>query len=418
MPQAAAEREQRAFHHDFGALSVRAYLRLQHARQHSLFSTGLVERPLLHSSARGCVSLDCTQAASRAGSKLLVRDLFIGQLLRQWDLPQAPAGYCPEAGWSWDGPGQHLTIPFGTVWRIPGMHCLQPPGQGAGMLHIDAGTGSMVLNRFQDRQWLETGWATAHACPRGSQLVVQAGFVDQEETIISVFSSAGELLQRRESRSNLEPVWAHCGQVFACQGMGDAMVQELWDRTAGALAAPKVSRFAWSTPFIADQFGMLMSGDAGCVVVVRAKQLDWSLLPAGAVQSDVCQLAWGSRLALLATTTELCLCSFLEGALTVEHTVTPRDGRHFTKSALALSADGQLCAAVTGHIDPQQHWLASSRYLAVMHLASGSLRELALHHTRLASGPDDCELRLCWTQDCSALLVSAKDASCHELFRF
>ena len=97
--------------------------------------------------------------------------------------------------------------------------------------------------------------------------------------------------------------------------------------------------------------------------------------------------------------------------------MTPQSGREYTHCHWVLAASGALCALVTGTRTKTSQQLVH-RHLGVLHLASGCLREYALSDFYLAGMVKDSELCVCWSRDCSAVLVADMEGSFRRVFRF
>ena len=396
---------------------VCAFLRRQHAVNRSILAGRDALRPVLHPGARlGCVSPDYARSAALApGNKLHVRDVFTGELLHKWDLPPVPAAFRAEVGWHWDAAGC-VTLLYGTPWRSAWL-VEEPPEQSfAGMVHVDVSTGSTAVTKVPLGE-LSSIWEP-EACfwPGRSLLLVHHGSSWEGALhVFTIFDNQGTLLHSFGDLSNrYEPVWAPADKALLLRPSADCgAVQMLWDIDTAVLSSLSVDNqevhsvfsLAWATPFFY-RAAMLVPGErsAQAVLVAQAGQ---PVLTCAQGDYNGWHAVWGSRRVLPATDNPnvLHLLSFARGALALERTVRFGEGRQLAGVSLALSADGELCAAVTG---TDHLWC----HLAVIHVASGSLCEWPLHAPDLVSIP-----RARWSMDCTAVLVSAQDGSRNELFR-
>ena len=399
---------------------MRTYLRCQHAVQRAVLSGAQPTQPPLHPGAQGCFSPDCTKSASLApGNKLQVRDMFSGHLLHEWDLPPIPAAVCRASSWGWDS--RQMTLLYGASWELDGHPSPQgDPSKLAGMVHVDTSTGSTATTRFKVGEASGRGWARASFCPKRDLVVVELGDVRDDETTIHILNSCGNLLRKLDGLRIFDSAfWAPAGQALTF--VEDRAVWVLRDLCAGPVAqaaSADVLQLAWATPFSGRAALLLWERDEQDrmrATVLIDQQAAIRHHVSQQVLTDVCSMAWGSRLAILATSTELHLYSLAGNTLTLQDTLSPEPGRLYARHPLALSADGALCAAVTTTPGPEHQ---KGRHLAVVHLALGTLREYAVLNAHLSNSISDQQLCVRWAQDCSVLLVSARDGSPNEVFKF
>ena len=415
--QAAAERAHGAFHPILSSSSILAYLRLQHSVQHNILSGRRPSQPPLHPAAsQGCFSQDCTKSASLApGHQLHVRDVFSGQLLCGWDLPHVPAAFTPTQGWAWCSAGQHLTLLFGQIWSNVRGLSYQQDGQATGLVHIDARSGRTATSQLQLGQLSGRVWASVHFCAQRSQVLVLHGDHTYAKVLTSIFDACGSLLHSSASlQGDFRAIWAPSGQAVTFWDMGNCSIWALGEICGGSIVRVEgpVKLLAWATP-LSDRLCLLLGGDQ--VVIMQHQQAQLRAALARPLASYYCDAVWGTCLAVLDCSFELQVYSVDEAGLALERIILPGSGRHFARGSIRLAAHGELCAIFTGTVAAEQK---SDRHLAVIHLASGCLREFAVQDDVLASTLLDYQVQLRWTQDCTAVLVSAKDGSHNELFKF
>ena len=135
-------------------------------------------------------------------------------------------------------------------------------------------------------------------------------------------------------------------------------------------------------------------------------------------------LVWGSRLAVLTcgndelqhsishriACDQLHLFRVTAAGLSLEHTLTA--GTRAFDCNISLSPDGEVLAAVTGSFCVRPETYLDQRHLALVHLATGSLHQIALRGRDSHGSSQGKAFSLRWAPDSSRLLVSA------ELFHF
>ena len=420
--QAAAERKHGVFHPALtGGPSVRENLRVLCTVQRNIVDGTSVTRPPMHGPL-GCLSPDFSRHAMLSlGGKLHVRDVSSGRLLHEWDLPQVPAAFCPAAGWGWDQTSQYLKLLWGKPWCRawkPAPHS----GNTAGMVHVDTWSGRTATVSLQLGGKSGQGWATAYFCPGSSLVLAHYGDWDEEDAAASIFDHNGCLLHSTEKVIGQQmPLWARGGQAVVFR-LGDHQTWSFWDLNTGSLEWIKSSEesvLAWATPYTGQAALLLKPGIEVDTPGSSKLPILVLTLPSSSENPSCCQLVWGSRLCLLADWRKMQLYSITgANALALQQIVQPKYGRHFIFSfnhLLSLAADGSMCAALTG--TPVAHKLVR-RHLAVVHLASGTLREYPLQDRQLGEVLEPDDLMVSWSRDCSAVLVSSRDGSHNEVLRF
>ena len=405
-----------------GAQCVRAYLRIQHTVEQAIVTAAPPATPVLPFGTQGVLSPDFRKAAALAfvasRPTLQVRDVSDGHLVHEWSLPRVPAAYVPEPGWNWAPGGQYLTMPFGLLWHMPWGPlrytgaASQSSQMVAGLLHVDLHAGATVVNTLL---WSGDGMAKAHYWTDCDLILVLVQLGD--ETTARIFSSCGMLLRSICDLPSFAEVWlGPAGQAAAC--LDDCgLVWLLWDLATDTAAVTQVEgqrvlQLAWATPCMGQAALLLHSnGSEGYLKLVQQQQLVQRVFGAGALDSEVCNAAWGCRLVLQANRTQLHLYSLSGGSLTWERGVTPQPGREYTQHPLTLSANGALCALVTGARRKDSQQLLD--HLGILHLASGCLREYSLSGRYMAS-----TVKVRWSQDCSAVMVTDVTGSHRRVFRF
>ena len=210
-----------------------------------------------------------------------------------------------------------------------------------------------------------------------------------------------------------QSVWAPSDQALALCDIYTGNVTFVRDFSSGMLMAPAApglhaSWGTWATPFSHRAALLLLTRGRDGLAITHATQPQLVFpLPS---QKEYDGAAWGVRLVLQHSYSELHIFPIDRSEATLKRIITPGDGRPFADS-LALSADGELCAVVTG--SRPAHWPANLErcHLAVLHLSTETLQEYPLRDWQLKENS-----RLRWSPDCSAVLVSARDGGCHELF--
>ena len=252
-------------------------------------------------------------------------------------------------------------------------------------------------------------------------MLVQLVSLPQGRQTLMIMDFEGKTLAfvaQEQSMQVLQCEWASGCEGLACnalQGPGQDPVNctciWLWGKviTLRGHCSP-----AWLAP------------SSGCLAIAMLDKIVLYDVEKGCLDANVWSeaecLCWGSRLAVLPRLAQGALqgCDRLllyvanDDGLILEHTVTA-GCRLFAPRLLRVSGDGEFCAAVTGF--PRRGKLRYC-HLAIVQLATGRLREYSLLDSLLADDLDCEELRVRWTPDCTAVLVSSNDGSRNEVFSF
>ena len=264
--------------------------------------------------------------------------------------------------------------------------------RGAG--HIDLQTGASVENTLR-----VPGEGMAKACfwPDCDLVLV---LVDRA---IRIFASSGTLLHTTNGHDSVFDAWlGPAGQAAAFTDR-HRVLWLLWNPSAGSVSQAglrNVMQLAWATPFSGLAVALLHAYDQDGykLYVSSQRQIELGTTITQAVDAEFCRLAWGSKLAVLATSTQLHVYALRDHSRTWERTVSPERGRVYACRALALSANRALGALVTG-TDTGRFQQHVGRHLAVLHLASGHLREYPLSDMHLAASLRDYDVCVCWSLD-------------------
>ena len=418
--QAAAEREYVIGHPVRRAVSVRKYLRLQHAVLSEVLIGALPSRPALRPHGQGSISTDATRHAALSGNRLYVRDLCSGRLEHVWELPQLSARERPSTDWRWDGGCGHLVLPYGGGWTLPEL-LADTDTSAAGLLFLELATGKPVVAHFQDAGGQD--WLACHCCPSRSLVLVEHRAEGRSHSVLlEVFSCQGVLLHSIGKRTacmlaKLAPDGSKVALILRPSSVA------VWDLASGASVHLEGAATEMPPVWVTPDSGQLalLSCSEGVAVTIAGLQVPLHstvLAPREAFDQHVC-VGWGSRMVLRTgdfDSPRLLLYRVQHGQLSLQQTVTAGP-RVFASGRLDLSADGELAAILTETLDPSSGQLLG-QHLAVLHLATGCLREYPLLQPQLSDALPHIALRLHWTPDSAAVLVSSPDGSCCELFSF
>ena len=408
--QAAAAREHGPFHPVLRAPSVRTYLCWRQLVHSSILGEGTADPAPLHIDCpSGSVSPDFLKIAKLGDSKrLLITGLACGQLLQTWALPKSPEALQPASTWMWAACSRLLALPCGDPWR-------RRSNGEASLLFVDSLTGSCTAVQLQ----LDASGRprlTADACPSRSVLVVLCHYEATQvsrASVLCVHDFAGTLVCRMEHDFSGLPIcsWAPSGMALLIRVSYPSSVW-LWEissTTAMRLLVSEVEGpppLAWAVPG-SDCVALCQQDRVSFFSTLSAHEEVHRPLP----HARWDKAAWGARMALFVAKElsdpapgcqQLQLLAVQDSGLVLQHTVTAASGQgRFIASTLQVSADGEMCAVVTGMpIKYGMHCL----HLAIVHLASGSLREFPLDRTRVPSGAQS--VRVCWRDDSSTVLIS------------
>ena len=306
-----------------GAQCVRAYLRIQHVVQQAIVTAAPPTRPSLPFGTQGVLSPDFGKQAAMAfvasPPTLQVRDVTSGRLLRNVALPQVPAAYTREPSWGWAPGGQHLTLLFGPLWHMPwgplGYTAARSSQMVAGMVHVNLQTGAHVVNRLP----MSGGPSMARACFWQDCDLILVLVEQGNETTVGISDSSGTLLRSITDFGSLTEAWlGPAGQAAALLDE-DGVVWLLWDLLSGALTrveGQQVMQLAWATPFSGQAALLLRGHDGEGYVACLRRQQQQQVARAridDPVDGEFCKAVWGSRLAIVATSTQLHLYSLSGG---------------------------------------------------------------------------------------------------------
>ena len=409
---------------------MRQYKHRQHTARANVLR-GVATLSPLHDPAGGAVSPDhCRRAQLVAGGRQLqIYDQVNGQLAHMWDLPEVPAAFCAQDGWSWAARGARVLLPFGNY--TPTLHDSFPMGTTApvpaqvaesGWVCVSSETGASEVVRLPDQTGIEGDWVRGVVCTDADVVAVRHQSSDGG-LVFSVCDCEGDLQAQTASPHPYALLHEVCafapgGGSLALRALGTMLW--LWQWSVGESeprplrAGVTVNRGAWAVPLqgklalagwcLADLFGRLRPSRTGLQVCSATRQCTRPQeLSAGGLPAEPASVAWGSRLAVLLSGPPSHLQLYAgpddSGAWGLEQTVTVAAPRCFALPAkgshLSVSGDGQLLAAVT--VLPE----GDNRRLAVVDLESGHLAELELHTALRAAGHD---LFVRWVD--TAVLVS------------
>ena len=403
---------------------------------------------MLHSScARRSLSPDFRKFAVLVQPKLAMCDAFTSKLLYWRQLPSLSADVCHVHAWGWDPTGRYLVLPSGEAWAAGDSTVAWSAQQSFGLAFLDTHTGACPVVQLDAARvpaaWQQTKRQWAHACfcpDRGLVLVCQL----YAPLAVRLYDCQGNLVSSHlapELSGTLHgfgvPTWAPAGTAVVLKGR-DATLW-VWDfksepklvyHTTQSLFAK-----AWETPYTSNMLlhadrqdcpwyiigpTQLAARDGKGRAPVSGQSSEHQLGAAGCYT-----LVWGRRLAVLSNShdsgrswSRLQLYSMQDGRPVLQHTLTNGKGRVFVEASLQLSVDGQLAALLTGH--PTHNHLSYARkgHLAVVHLASGTMRTFALLHPGLANMQEFCSTRLRWSPDSQAVLVTDGEGVNQELISF
>ena len=402
-------------------------MRAHHQQRHTLLASILRgehnsrELAVKEGEEEQLISTDFTQRAVRTGEQILVYDVGSAGLPQRWPLPQVPEAWAGCDTWAWWR--QHLMLPYGSVFTLEGAadegECAE-----SGLVFLDTLTGTTSLVRLPDQDGFVDQYVRLLACPSAGLVLVEH-FDAQLELVFSVFQGSGAKVTCTICPSEeLSWVsWAQGGQAVAFCDMHSVWAWEL--SGAGPVLMQTLTtrpEAAWAVPYTGDLVVRQLSSRrrSGAVVLTSlASSQTGSQAPPAEVtsRSDITGVALGARLAVLTSVGEsedstLRLLDVQREPFAVL-TLRPQAFWPFTDTALELSADGELCAAVCGVImsDSEGEDDSHEPHLAIIHLASGRQ-----HHFPLSSSLGQ-HRTLRWTRDCTAVVV-LDDHGHSQLFDF
>ena len=401
----------------FIAASVRKYLRRQHTIQSDIFHGRPAARQLWTPTSPCSLSNGFTKVAtSGPGRQLLVHDLA-GDLWCKWTLPEPSAALQPASEWGWDPAGQRLGLP---------MSRSTASGTEFGLMFIKVFTGDCQGLFLQPK--VQPVSAKAHFSPRQALVLLQL-VSSQASQLLAVLDFDGTCIANVEQPTTglqgLQCHWSPAHYALAIHGTpaADLAARTLLWLLSGPIAevAVTICPLAWSQNA---ESTLAMSADRHVVFadLLPSKVSSKTVPVPDEVKGEPCCLGWGRQLAVLTSLAteapwscdQVHLLAVQDDCLTVQHTVTA-GRRLFAPHMLQVSGDGELCAGITG----SPNWgKLTNRYLAVVHLASGRLREYALTDMHLADRLDTQHLRVRWSPGAVALRVLSEDGVHNEVFRF
>ena len=348
--------------------------------------------------------------------------------------PQVPSAFLRPFYWDWSSCSRHLVLPFGGAWldtytsglpHIAGLVFQDTQQSMSRVVTLNVGS--------EDEFAYGRGWADLRFSPDHSLVLVQSGGRDDVYAAVQVYDCTGELLHSTEYVWQMhEPLWSPSAQAVAFHQSIDAgfgLAPCLWALSSGAQEPPQCQNaaglfFIWATP--CSGAALALTGASLGLVDVQNPSLGSALplpelvrVPNKRKQMGLgmssCAAAWGARLVLPHSSSELGIYSLQEGVLVLEHIVTAAAGRQFAEQCLRLTGDGELGATVTGTFSAD---FVRGCHLAVIHLTSGTLREYPLLSEFVIHRHADEELRVHWSPDCSAVLASSEDGSLSEALSF
>ena len=421
--QTAAGRTVPAGHPVLAARSVQSYYQ-DRQRVHSNVASGVCQTRLLHA-REGHASPDLAVIAlpdHQSGSRRVeIRGLLDDRLIKRWRVPSRPfIGWEERDGlltaWGW-GPGSdQLVLPF------------EPEGaaeSGLMFLNVQSGACQTVLLGQTDF----TAAPVAYHTGRGLALV-QHATADQPD-LLSVYDCRGDLVVRIPAPvSDLQWFsWAPSGLAVALASEFHRLAGSclwLWDVSSSAPVFHRhgLTWIAWATPSPARLLVGSLDQPASVFMLDGQQTVQGLSLQHDAQHLSEAIAAWGSRLCLYNRKQEtgyevMELYSMQDSQLVLDSTLS-LSGRRFVGGQLHLTADGELCAALTAA--PAEGAYSRTRLLdrpclALIHLASGSLREYPLH-ADLADTTSVWSMRVAWSPDCTFVLVAAEFGLDSQLFTF
>ena len=366
---------------------------------------------------RGSIAPDCNlQATLDDQGELCVWSLHSGELECDWALAELPLYVSPASMWAWTANNQHLVLPYMMAWHPQ----LQPTGPRTGdLLFVDLSTGAAQAVHVHTLQG--KGWLVAELCPKRHLILVHSCDIGPR-LLPKVFDCrTGAAHSRQLPLVSYRAVWAPSGKHVAVT-CGEAQQWKsvaLWSVDTGALlhleGTAVCLRSVWAMPCISRVFLHLHRiRGASSAAVARTE----GPMEACALQEpgELC-LAWGARLVSQAAEQDSSTCLKLyaaSGNYFALQRVIPARARRFDRT-MELSTDGELGAILTGRHTPGG---LQSRCLALIHLASGTVRGYPLLKPQLADTAKVSDLRMQWRLDNVAVLVRLWDGSCCELFCF
>ena len=433
--QAVAQRALPVHHPALQAQSVQAYFKLRGRVEASILQGGWQVRQL-HAAA-GCISPDCAQMALRLGGpELQIRNLRTHKSTL-WT-PHFPAtaqcakrdwGANDEGDWAWDASSRDIVV---TCSGRCGAH-------DSLLLFLDTHTRVQAIALTPGAEFnMES---PAYCVSRGLVLVqhkdAQQGPPGQV-SVLSVWDFKGTLLHRMRTPAGFEPsedVWAYSVQhAWAPAGFAfnlsvfrakEACLLQL-PQGSGApelVQASPASHVVYSATAPACLLLNLCSSSPATLISFEGQ----SAVSTSCSAPDLwhyASIVWGTRLVVQSGQwgssfmhANLDLYSVQGSRLRRECRVGCSAERLFLGLELHLCSDGALCATFTARPLDDDLETVTDIHLAIVHLASGALREVALGGA-VAEDCGDWNLRVHWVADCTAVLVSDRCGRHSQLVSF
>ena len=351
-------------------------------------------------SLRG-LCLTWTTLSTRCGGQgdLCIWDVASGELAHRWPLQDLPAALVPQSLWG-GGPesGAFLVLRYGGAWRLP--HSSRTPTRAAtaGLVFINAGTGTShtVALLARSAEAKPDAELLVFACPTKGLVLVHKWTTDSKEVLL-LYTWQGALVRSMQLETRVQPpAWLHC--IWAPSGKALALLEpagvRVWVLDCGILSRlhSQQNWAAWSTP--SSDIVLGGSSDRYSRVATRVLQAESVKLPAN-MSGRVLGAVWGSRLAVLlkrslqgygnapesaADSQQLHVHAQEQRGWTLKHAFSAERQQEFAPE-LELSADGELCAVLVWTPSLFSSINKSScpnLHLALVHLTSGVRHNVSL----------------------------------------